>query len=390
MSSRIFALVLTFCFTGLFAQTYQPVYGEIVGQVSQQNVIDKVTAFANLGVKFRGTEAQANALEWLKDQYESFGYLPSQIVEDPFTYSGTTCKNLVVTKAGTVYPNKFVIVCGHYDTVNGPGANDNGSGVTAILEAARVLQNVPTEYSIKFIHFAGEEDGLRGSQHYVNNVVNGTSPKMDIRLVFNIDQVGGVAGQLNNTITCERDMSNPGLNNGSSSLMTSQLATCVGLYSPLNTVISNAYGSDYVPFQNNMEIITGLYETNESPHPHTPNDIVANMDPVFLYNVTKAATGAILHFAVACTTCTLGNGEMADDQIVAWPIPTTIQLNISTSKFAGQPVSLSVTDVNGKRLMQKAFTATQTYTLDVSQLSAGAYILILETSDKVLKRKFTK
>src|SRR5690606_41313842 len=106
--------------------------------------------------------------------------------------------------------------------------------------------------------------------------------------------------------------------------------------------------------------------------------------------MTKTGTGRILHFAVACTTCTLRNGEMADNQIVAWPIPTTIQVNITTSKFAGQPVSLSVTDVNSKRLMQKAFTATQTYTLDVYQLSAGAYILILETSDKVLKRKFTK
>ena len=77
--------------------------------------------------------------------------------------------------------------------------------MACILEMARVMQNVPTDYSVKFINFTGEEEGLNGSQHFVDAVVNATNPKMDIKLVFNIDEVGGVAGLTNNTITCERD-----------------------------------------------------------------------------------------------------------------------------------------------------------------------------------------
>ena len=51
------------------------------------------------------------------------------------------------------------------------------------MEVARILKDVPTEYSIKFIHFTGEEQGLLGSKNYVTNVVNTTNPKMKIKLV---------------------------------------------------------------------------------------------------------------------------------------------------------------------------------------------------------------
>ena len=45
------------------------------------------------------------------------------------------------------------------------------------MEIARILKDVPTEYSIKFIHFTGEEQGLLGSKNFVTNVVNSTTPK---------------------------------------------------------------------------------------------------------------------------------------------------------------------------------------------------------------------
>ena len=58
--------------------------------------------------------------------------------------------------------------------------------------------------------------------------------------------------------------------------MTNELATCIALYSSLNTEISYAYSSDYIPFENNGEIITGLYEKNVTPHSHSSTDIIAN------------------------------------------------------------------------------------------------------------------
>jgi len=103
----------------------------------------------------------------------------------------------------------------------------------------------------------------------------------------------------NNTITCERDEdNNPNANNSESAAATQILANSIELYSNLNTEISYAYASDYIPFENNGEIITGLYEKNESPFTHGPNDIIANMDIDYLFQITKGTLGAALHFAI--------------------------------------------------------------------------------------------
>ena len=332
-----------------------------------------------------------NTLDWLKNKYLEFGYSPNQIVEDSYTYSGSPaiCKNIIVTKLGTVYPNTFVIVCGHYDSIGGTGTNDNGSGLVSILETARLLQNIPTEYSIKFINFSGEEDGLKGSQHYVSAIVNATTPKMDIRLVLNLDEVGGVAGLTNDTITCERDTNNsPSTNNAQSSIMTSELMTCVALYSPLNTKLSYAYASDYMSFQSNNEIIAGLFETNETTHKHTNTDLFTNMDPVYNYNVAKATIGATMHFAVAATSI-LGNSEFQNDnQVSFYPSPAKDTLNINMGSITEANYSFSIVDVQGKVVFKKDLqNARLIETVSLDGLAKGIYLAVLQTSNKRITKK---
>lgn len=368
-------LILVLVTNFSFSQTYIQRYADIVNQTSQTNVTTNLTEFEALGVKRRGTAALENTYNWLRDKYLSYGYSAGQLQEDIFTNAGNTCKNLIVTKVGTLYPNTYVIVCGHYDSITGTGTNDNGSGVATILEIARLLQYVPTEYSIKFINFSGEEDGLIGSQHYVSTVVNGTTPKMDIRLVFNIDEVGGVAGMTNNSITCERDTGSPTSNNAASNTMTNQLITCVGLYSPLNTVLSYAYASDYMPFEDNNEVITGFYETNESTRPHTSNDLLIYMDPVYNYNVAKAATGAVLHFAIASTT--LGETTFDNDlQMSFFPNPVKEKLNINFGLLANQKSTIKIVDIYGKVVKNSAFENPSIIEqMDLSNLAKGVYLV---------------
>lgn len=383
--------LLLFIQAPVFSQTYIQGYQDVVNQVSQTNTTTNLTNFENLGVKVRGSAAQTNTLNWLKNKYLSFGFTASQIVEDPFTYTGSTaiCKNLVVTKIGTLYPTTFVIICAHYDTITGTGTNDNGSGTNVLLETARLLQSIPTEYSIKFIHFSGEEDGLRGSQHYVTNVVNSTSPKLNIKLVFNIDQVGGVAGQTNNTITCERDTSNtPTTNNAASNTITTELINCVGLYSNLNTFLSYAYASDYMPFEDNNEIITGFYETNESTAPHSSNDLLINMDPTYAYNVTKAAVGAMLHFAVANTSALSNEVFNSDNQITLYPNPAKNNLYINKGTLDTENYAVKLVDVNGKTVFEKTCNNSQlTEQISVSELASGLYMCIITTQNKQIFKK---
>ncbi|WP_299182626.1 M28 family peptidase, partial [uncultured Chryseobacterium sp.] len=325
-------LLLSLSTFGVQAQTFIQAYQTRANQVSQTNITTYLQDFGNLGVKTTGSANNTNTLNWIKNKYLSYGYSASQIVEDPFTIgSSVNSKNLIITKTGTVYPNKYVIICGHFDSVVGPGVSDNGSGTSIILEAARILKDVPTEYSIKFIHFSGEEQGLYGSSHYVNTVAYQNNVRqLDIKLVFNIDQVGGKLGNNNNTIFCDEDQGSPMSNNAASQAVTQQLATCTTLYSPLQTAIDPAYASDYMPFEEKGEVITGFYEYTRSHNEHTVNDTFANVDPVYVFNVGKAAVGALQHFAVASTTI-LGTDENSISKLESvqiYPNPAKDILNI--------------------------------------------------------------
>ncbi len=99
--------------------------------------------------------------------------------------------NVIATKTGTTYPDQFFIICAHYDDMPvgslAPGADDNASGTSAVIEAARVLKTYDFKYSIRFILFAGEEQGLVGSASYA---ANAAATGMLIPGVINMDMIG--------------------------------------------------------------------------------------------------------------------------------------------------------------------------------------------------------
>lgn len=381
------ASLLGASFIGLMAQSFIPAYSTRANQVTQTNVNTLLQEFEALGIKKTGTVANENALQWIKAKYLNFGYSAGQIVEDAFSYnngmSTVNSKNLVITKTGTTYPNTFVIICGHFDTINGPGVDDNGSGTAAILEVARILKDVPTEYSIKFIHFSGEEQGLKGSAHYVNSVVNATNPKMNIKLVFNLDQVGGKIGNNNNTIYCDQDMGGLSSNNAASQAITLQLANCTTLYSPLLTAYDPAANSDYIPFEQNGEIITGFYEYTRGYLEHSANDTLANVDKVYVKNVAMASVGAAQHFAVAQSTLATSESSLADDQFQIYPIPTQNVLNIDFVEVGNAQFIFDLIDASGRLVM----TSQNQKQIDVTALDTGIYIGRLKIKDKIFQKK---
>ncbi len=388
MKNPLLLFLLLFVTQIGFGQQFIPYYGSVVDQVSESSILNNLTEFENIGVKRRGTTSLQNTLNWLKNEYLSYGYTTNQMQEFSFVNGSNTCKNLVLTKVGTLYPNTFIILCGHYDTINGKGTNDNGSGVVSIFEVARLLRNIPTEYSIKFINFSGEEDGLIGSQHFVSTVVNATNPKMDIRLVFNIDEVGGRSDMTNDTITCERDTGSPTTNNASSNLMTNELINCVELYSPLTTFLSYAYASDYLPFEDNNEVITGFFEKNETPYRHTANDLLINMDPVYVFNVAKAATGAMLHFSKASTSALDLNDLNDTHQVSFFPSPAKDVLNINLGNLTDTQYYFYFIDLQGKIVFKKHFeNAHLVESISLDGVSKGMYMAVMQTSTKRITKK---
>lgn len=81
-------------------------------------------------------------------------------------------ENVVAIKQGTESPDTVIIIGAHYDSRSedaynyAPGADDNASGVAGILEIARLLEKYGSKYTLEFVAFSAEEQGLYGSEHY--------------------------------------------------------------------------------------------------------------------------------------------------------------------------------------------------------------------------------
>lgn len=99
--------------------------------------------------------------------------------EQPFTTGSVQRKNFIGFIKGSVNPDKYIVLGAHFDhlgVVNGAiyhGADDNASGVSAVLASAKYFKQHPPAYSIIFALWDGEEVGLRGSSYFVNNLPTG-------------------------------------------------------------------------------------------------------------------------------------------------------------------------------------------------------------------------
>jgi aminopeptidase YwaD len=102
--------------------------------------------------------------------------------------------NICAMVKGTAKPDSFIALTAHYDHLGGmgkdvyfPGANDNASGISLLLNLARHYAKNPAKYSIVFICFAGEEIGLLGSKYFTENPL---IPLKKIRFLVNTDLAG--------------------------------------------------------------------------------------------------------------------------------------------------------------------------------------------------------
>jgi hypothetical protein len=114
----------------------------------------------------------------------------------------TVITNVVATLRGTqpASENRIYVVSGHYDSMctsptdtvcDAPGANDDASGVAAVLEMARAMAKYKFDATIIFMAVAGEEQGLLGSTHFAEQA---RQNKLNIEAMFTNDIVGNSVG----------------------------------------------------------------------------------------------------------------------------------------------------------------------------------------------------
>ena len=100
-------------------------------------------------------EALGDAAAYIEQQWLDMGY---EVSPQTYDVDNVPCSNLEITRTGTRRPAEILLIGAHYDSVFGsPGANDNGSGVAAMLEMARYFADVEVDRTVRFVAFVNEE-----------------------------------------------------------------------------------------------------------------------------------------------------------------------------------------------------------------------------------------
>jgi hypothetical protein len=152
------------------------------------------------------------ARDWIKSQFDAIAATSGGRMttgEDSFIQpisdripAPTRLTNVYAVLHGTdpTSADAVYTVGGHYDsrvtdvlnaTSDAPGANDDGSGTSAVIELARVMAKHPTQATVVFVTYAGEEQGLYGSEHFAQMA---KEQGWNVQANLNMDIIGSSLG----------------------------------------------------------------------------------------------------------------------------------------------------------------------------------------------------
>ncbi len=254
----------------------------IVSQISPDSIEAYAHVLESYPPRTIGSAASAQSREWLMAKLEDYGYTP---VLDTFSYSEVSGHNIMAYHEGINYPNIYIIIGAHYDAVPGsPGAHDNGSGISGVLEIARLMVDIETNVTVLFVLFDGEEWGVIGSSFLADKFAHSDD---SIAVVLNMDEIGyngGTSsgmwlfyGQNDNYATICRSIAGtlPSIRLGSS-------------------LMGSTYYSDHYPFQAGGFNVLFTYGTPQSPYRHTYQDSSTYMNFPYCARIVRAVMATAL------------------------------------------------------------------------------------------------
>ncbi|HEY0102942.1 MAG TPA: M20/M25/M40 family metallo-hydrolase [Brevundimonas sp.] len=166
----------------------QALLHQLSGEIRPERMRSDIEAMVGFGTRHTMSETRSNtrgigaARRWVEAQFQGVSrecggcltvVTPSDTVTGARVPTPTEVVNVVAIQRGTGDPNRVIIISGHLDsrvtdvmnfTDDAPGANDDASGVAAVLEAARVLSKHRFDATLVYAALSGEEQGLLGGK----------------------------------------------------------------------------------------------------------------------------------------------------------------------------------------------------------------------------------
>lgn len=281
-----------------------------INQVNSTKLIDWIDNLSSFHSRHTKSEYIENVANWLKNELQRICngkvyFHNFTRIDQEVSYN---LKNIICNQEGLAVRdndnnnNNLILISAHYDSrtqdinqtdARAPGADDNASGVAAVLELARILSRVDLKNNIQFVLFSGEEQGQWGSTAY-GNYLQTNNKKLD--LVMNLDMIGYPTQQLNNVVI-EHDLGNKITTNDIYSRTVGLFIDRIALdYTNLDPSLYPLGKSDLIPFEAFGYTVVGIHDggSKQNPNYHSTSDTPDTLSIQYLTSVTKLALATIL------------------------------------------------------------------------------------------------
>ena len=380
--------IFIFLFSGLdaFSQTYNADVEDIINEVNLDSLInylrdlsgeDSVTVDGQQTIIEHRVSNWGNnlAADYIKQTLEGFGLTP--VFQE---YSGSG-KNVYAVQDGTVYPDEYYMICAHYDAMDFYCADDNGSGSSAVLEAARIFSSLEFDYSIIYALWDEEEYGLIGSDYYASQAASNDDV---IHAVINMDMISW-DGDEDMVVEIHTSML------ANSNDLADYVVAVNELYNiPLTTSIElpGTIYSDHYAFWTNgyaaVLMIEEYFGGDFNPYYHTEQDRIAILNMPYFHEMAKLSIGALASMAVPSIATSIDAvDQLVGFQLSIYPNPFEHETNISYTLQESSYLRISMMNSLGKEVMvlvdgikQNGENHLQLHAYD---LPSGLYFLYTQT-----------
>jgi hypothetical protein len=282
----------------------------ILEQVNSTKLKEWINTLSSFHTRHTKSDHIENVAYWLKNELETlcenrvFFHNFTQIDENQTFH----LKNIICTiqdSTASLPDNNTIIIGAHYDSraeninnseARAPGADDNASGVSAILELVRILSHVNLTLNLEFVLFSGEEQGKWGSNKYIKYLDDKNRTK-NIDLYINFDMIGYRPSNESNKVILEYDVGNKYLQNDNYSktiaLFTKQIASN---YTNLQSQLAKLGNSDFIPFEELGSTVIGIHDegVTKNPNYHKSSDTPNTLNIEYATSITKMTLATIL------------------------------------------------------------------------------------------------
>lgn len=319
--------------------------------------------------RFYNNPGNETTFQYCKKQVSYWGYATGQQI---FSANG---KNLFAVKTGTRFPERVCIIGAHYDDVPtgpiAPGADDNASGVAAILEIARIMSTEDFPNTVVFALWDEEELGLIGSTSYTEDPIYGKT----LLGYINLDMIGWDG---NNDRKTELQV-RPVANSSALASLVMEAQQAYGINLELQVVNPGSVNTDHYSFWKKELTAVGIneeYSGDFNPYYHSTGDLLSELNLPYLDENIKLALASFSELAYSMTH------TEALENVLIYPNPASEKMHFDFGKNIDSPITLEVVDNTGRILINKIYENTPEILLNVGLLEAGRYIVSLNIGEE--------